>query len=69
MFGDRDFSSLIEKVLKDFSFEEILEMNDLTEEDVLVILMGQGMLLYPEVYFTDDMEIEDDYEDYETGEA
>lgn len=67
MFGDRDFSKLIERILEDFSFLEILELNDLTEEDVLVALMERGMLLYPEVYF--EPETEDDYEDYETGEA
>jgi hypothetical protein len=37
----------IEKVLDTYSFEEILELNDLTEADVLYLLVKSGQAELP----------------------
>ena len=36
-------------ILETYSFEEILELNDLTEEEALEFLVTQGFLTLPEV--------------------
>lgn len=48
MYGYED---LAEEILRDFSLEEILEMNDLTEEEVLSVLIDRGLVNEPERYF------------------
>lgn len=40
--------TLAEVLLKDFTLSEILEMNNLTEEDVLQILVEGGLIDQPE---------------------
>lgn len=42
---------ITENLLIDFPFSEILELNDLTEEDVLLLLVQKGYVIYPERYF------------------
>ncbi len=37
------------ELLETYSFSELLEHNELTEEDVLVFLNEQGLLTLPEV--------------------
>jgi hypothetical protein len=44
-------AQMAEEILKDFKLEEVLEMNDLTEEDVLEILLENGLINEPERYF------------------
>lgn len=39
--------AIIEKYLETYSLEEILEMNELTEEDVLLYLVEQEFLTLP----------------------
>jgi len=39
----------VEKALEIYTLEEILEMNDLTIEEALVILVDNGFLELPEV--------------------
>lgn len=49
---DKEYYDLqAEEILLDFTLEEILEMNSLSEEDVLSILLEQGMINQPERYF------------------
>lgn len=43
-FADR----LSERLLQDFTLAEIMEMNDLSEEDVLVLLIDGGLIGEPE---------------------
>ncbi len=50
MFGDYDHSRVAELLLRDFTLEEILEMNSLEESDVLGILIEGGKIEYPEGY-------------------
>lgn len=40
--------ALAERLLKDFTLEEIMEYNDLTEEDVLTVLVEGGYIGEPE---------------------
>ena len=46
MFGDSKLSSLAETMLLSQDFENILEENDLTLEDVLTFLLDNGMIDY-----------------------
>lgn len=39
---------LIEKVLETYTLDEILELNDLTDYDILCILIPQGIVRLPE---------------------
>jgi len=41
-------SAIIEKTLDTYSFEEILELNDLTEEDVLTFLVDKEFIELPD---------------------
>lgn len=60
MFGDnRGTYELIEELLSLHTLEELFEMNDLSEEDVLRILLEGGYLGEPE-------RVLQAYEDYET---
>lgn len=53
MFGDSEiFLKIAAEILEDFSLEEILELNNLSEEDVLAILIENGHVDYPTGYFT-----------------
>lgn len=38
----------VAKILEVYSFEEILEMNNLTEEDVVLLLYQEGYIKLPE---------------------
>ena len=38
----------IENVLQTYTFEEILEMNDLTEADALLLLVEQDLIILPD---------------------
>lgn len=61
MFGDNSLTSdLIEELLGLFTFEDLLELNDLSEEDVLRVLLEGGYIGEPE-------RILQAYEDYETA--
>lgn len=50
MFGDDDeeLQEDVEKVLETYSFEEILEHNDLDEVTVLTLLLRDGYIVLPE---------------------
>ena len=37
------FSATAEELIKDFSLEELLEMNDLLAEDVIEMLLEEGL--------------------------
>jgi len=50
MFGYDYFQEVAEEMLEDFSFEEILEQNDVTIEEVLARLLETGVLEIPEKY-------------------
>lgn len=41
--------SAVEKLLETYSFEEVLELNDLTEIDVLQILLKHRHINLPEI--------------------
>lgn len=59
MFGDDDVPrGLAEILLEDFSLEELLEMNNLTHEELIAHLLETGFLSEPHGYI----------EDYETNE-
>jgi hypothetical protein len=52
MYGkDNDLDDLLEFLLEQFTLEEILEINDLTEREVLLILFREGLLVEPERVF------------------
>lgn len=46
MFGDKDYSDVADALLEDFnqSLEDILEHNDLTPREALVVLIEQGLI-------------------------
>lgn len=49
MFGDNRLTKeLISELLSEFSLEEIFEMNDITEDEVLLILLQGGHLGEPQ---------------------
>ena len=48
---DEYYFKLSEEMLKDFTLEEILELNDLTDEQVLELLLNSGVISEPERYF------------------
>ena len=48
MFGDDEFEDLVEELLASFTLDEILEMNNLSDEDVLKILIREGQIGEPE---------------------
>ena len=41
-------ADLAEELLLHFSFEELLEMNDIQEEESLLLLLEKGMISQPE---------------------
>jgi hypothetical protein len=50
MFGDTDrYEDMAEQLLEDIDFLDILEMNNLTELEVLAFLIQEGMIKYPEL--------------------
>lgn len=52
MFGDSPTLGLrAEELLKDFTLEELLEMNNLTEQEVIELLLEAGLINDPERYF------------------
>lgn len=59
---DRELDRITE-VLKDYEFSEILEENDLTEEEVLTILILDGYIKLPETLPTTLAQYEDGDED------
>jgi hypothetical protein len=57
MFGDDEWGDRLShalELLAIFTFDEILEMNDLTEQEVLAVLIANGELTQPERFFFDD---------------
>lgn len=51
MFGDSEFEErLAEALLSDFEFSDILELNDLSDQEVLEILIRGGYISQPETY-------------------
>ena len=49
MFGDSEYElDVARSVLELFSLSEILELNDITEEEVLALLIGRGHVTQPE---------------------
>lgn len=45
MFGDTEIFNLIaEKMLDDFSLEDILEANDLSDVEALAVLIREGLI-------------------------
>lgn len=55
MFGDSEFEAEVAaELLSLFDFMEVLEMNDLSEQDVLEILIGGGYVTQPERFFPED---------------
>lgn len=60
MFGDNDKTrKLAEFLLEMFSIEDILEMNEMTTEDVLVFLLEHGMFSEPSGVI-EEYEVEED---------
>lgn len=52
MFGDFSvYEEIAEALLSDFTLEELLELNNLTELEVLSILVEGGHVGQPERYF------------------
>jgi len=52
MFGELEWEAdIARELLSDFTFDEILQLNDLTYEDILEILIGGGHVVEPERYF------------------
>lgn len=50
MFGDNDITyELIKDLLNDFELEEIFELNDLSPEEILRILLEGGYIAEPEI--------------------
>lgn len=48
MFGDTEiYDQIAERLLETYTLEEMLEMNDLTPEDVLSILIERGYIGEP----------------------
>lgn len=48
MFGDNDNTrSLVDFLLEMYDFDELLELNDLTEEEVLAYLLEAGLVAQP----------------------
>lgn len=52
MFGDDWASLLAEELLKEHELLELLEMNDITEEEVIAFLIRAGQLGFPERFFS-----------------
>lgn len=49
MFGDTEvFTEIAERLLEMYDLEDILEMNNLTSEDALAILIEGGFIGHPE---------------------
>lgn len=49
MYGkENSIDDLLEFLLEQFTLEELLEMNDLTEIEVLKVLFTEGLLVQPE---------------------
>lgn len=48
---ERDIRDRVELIFENFSLEEILEMNDLTPQDVIYLLYMDGQIAEPETYF------------------
>lgn len=53
------------RLLELYSFDEILENNDLTEHDVLSLLIKNGMITVPDEEIWDTTEKLEQLEDYE----
>ena len=52
MYGkDNSLNDVLEFLLEQFTLEEILEMNDLTQIEILNILFDEGLLFQPERVF------------------
>lgn len=52
MFGDDlEFDEVVAELLEEFSLEDILEMNDLTDAAALIILIRGGHISEPERIF------------------
>lgn len=45
-----DISDRVEAIFNDYDFETLLEMNDLTPEDVFTLLYNAGQIREPETY-------------------
>ena len=48
---DRVIEEIAERLLADFTLEEILEFNDLTELELMTRLISIGLINEPERYF------------------
>ena len=46
-----EIHTVVERLLNDFTLEEILELNDLTVEELLLILVEQGYVTEPRFAF------------------
>lgn len=44
MVGDENLEELVEKLLETYTLDEILEINDLTHQDVIQLLLGFGLI-------------------------
>ena len=50
MFGDITvYEDKAEELLEDLDLEDVLEMNNLTEVEVLAVLIREGLIKYPEL--------------------
>lgn len=49
--SEADIRDRIEFVFENYTLEEILEMNDLSELDVIYLLFMEGHISEPEAYF------------------
>lgn len=46
-----DVENRIEHIFENYSLEEVLEMNDLTDREVIYLLFMEGHINEPEAYF------------------
>jgi beta-N-acetylglucosaminidase len=54
MYGkDNTLEEKLEFLLEQFTFEEVLEMNDISESEILKLLFHEGLLHQPERMFED----------------
>jgi hypothetical protein len=47
---EKDIRNRVDMIFENYTLEEILEMNDLTEQDVVYLLFMDGQINEPESY-------------------
>lgn len=61
MFGDHSYArDKAQELLDLYYLEEVLELNDLTDHEVLELLITRGLIRYPETLMDQEIGDEDD---------